>query len=187
MSNNLPENWPAMSIAAANGALSGAGSPLALQDTEIDGVVYKTYSEAPGTLRDLFMAGHEAFQDREFLIYEDERLTYDAIGRAVAHFAGALATTYGIKKGDRIAILMRNYPQWPIAFFAGLSLGAIITPMNSWWTGEEIEYGLKDSGARLAIVDPQLFERIQPNWGSIPDMEAMIVARDPEELSLIHI
>ena len=181
MSAKLPEGWPAMPIATANAALAGQGSPLALEETEISGVVYKTYSEAPGTLRDLFMAGHEAFQDREFLIYEDERLTYDAIGRAVAHFAGALATTYGIKKGDRIAILMRNYPQWPIAFFAGLSLGAIITPMNSWWTGEEIEYGLKDSGARLAIVDPQLFERIQPNWGSIPDMEAMIVARDPEE------
>lgn len=181
MSTNLPENWPAMSIAAANAALSGPGSPLALQDTEIGGVVYKTYAEAPPTLRDLFAAGHAAFRDREFLIYEDERLTYDAIRRAAAHFAGALSTTYGIKKGDRVAILMRNYPQWPIAFFAGLSLGAIITPMNSWWTGEEIEYGLKDCGARLAIVDPQLFERIQPHWEALPELEAMIVARDLEE------
>ena len=170
-----------MSIAAANAALAGPGSPVALEDTEINGVVYKTYSEAPGTLRDLFLAAHAAFKDREFLVYEDERLTYDAIRRAVAHMAGALSTAYGIKKGDRIAILMRNYPQWPIAFFAGLSLGAIVTPMNSWWTGDEIEYGLKDSGARVAIVDPQLFERIQPHWDALPELEAVIVARDTEE------
>lgn len=181
MSAHLPENWPVMSIASANAALSGPGSPLALEETIIDGVTYKTYAEAPPTLRDLFMLGRAGFSAREFLIYEDERLTYDAIARAVAHFAKVLSNTYGLKKGDRMAIVMRNYPQWPIAFFAGLSIGVIVTPMNSWWTGEELEYGLNDSGARLAIVDPQLFERIAPHWDTMPDLEAMIVARDPDD------
>lgn len=181
MSVNLPENWPAMPIATANAALSGAGSPLALTDTVIDGVTYKTYAEAPPTLRDLFIAGHAAFSAREFLVYEDERITYDAMRRAVANFARVLTETYGIKKGDRIAIIMRNYPQWPVAFFAGLSIGAIVTPMNSWWTGEELEYGLNDSGTRLAIVDPQLFERINSHWVNMPELEAVIIARDPDE------
>jgi len=181
MSANLPDGWPAMSIAAANAALSAPGSPLALEESIIDGVIYKTYADAPPNLRDLLTMGRMAFGTREFLIYEDERVTYDAMARAVAHFARALSQTYGIKKGDRMAIVMRNYPQWPIAFFAGLSLGAIVTPMNSWWTGEELEYGLNDSGARLVVVDPQLFERIQGHWDSMPDLEAMIIARDLDE------
>lgn len=181
MRPNLPEGWPAMSIAAANAALAGPQSPLALEETVIDGVTYKTYADAPPTLRDLFVAGHTAFGPREFLVYEDERITYDAMRRAVAHFAHALSTKYGVKKGDRVAIVMRNYPQWPVAFFAGLTLGAIITPMNSWWTGDELEYGLNDSGARLAIVDPQLFERLQSHWTNMPDLEAIIVARNADE------
>jgi len=181
MSAHLPEGWPAMSIAAANAALSAPGSPLALEESVIDGVTFKTYAEAPPNLRDLLAMGREAFGAREFLVYEDERVTYDAMSRAVAHFAQTLSQTYGIKKGDRIAIVMRNYPQWPVAFFAGLSLGAIVTPMNSWWTGEELEYGLNDSGARVAIVDPQLFERIHSHWEAMPDLEALIVARDQDD------
>lgn len=181
MSTNLPEGWPAMSIAAANAALSGPGSPLALNDTLINGVTYKVYAEAPPTLRDLLVAGRAAFHAREFLIYEDERITYEAMSRAVAHFARTLRDVYGIKKGDRVAIVMRNYPQWPVAFFAGLSLGAIVTPMNSWWTGDELEYGLNDSGARIAIVDVQLFERIHAHWDAMPDLEAIVVARDSDE------
>ena len=183
MTAHLPEGWPAMPIAHANAALSGPGSPLELEETEIDGVVYKTYKEAPPTLRALFAGGREAFGDREFIIYEDERITYDALAKAVAHMAKTLSGTYGIKKGDRMAIVMRNYPQWPVAFFAGLSLGAVVTPMNSWWTGDELEYGLNDSGARIAIVDPQLYERIQSHWDNMPDLEAMIVARQADEVS----
>ena len=181
MNPHLPEGWPAMPIAHANAALASPGSPLALEDTVIDGVTYKTYAEAPPTVRHLLAMGLEAFRTREFIVYEDERITFDAVARAVCRFADVLTETYGIKKGDRMAIVMRNYPQWPIAFFAGLSIGAIVTPMNSWWTGEELEYGLNDSGSRIAIVDPQLFERIHPHWDNMPDLEAMIVARDADD------
>lgn len=181
MSAHFPDGWPVMTIAAANAVLSAPGSPLALEDTLINGVTYKTYAQAPPTLRDLFMAGRAAFGAREFLVYEDERITYEAMARAVAHFARVLSEKYGIKKGDRVAIIMRNYPQWPVAFFAGLSLGAIVTPMNSWWTGDELEFGLNDSGAKVAIVDAQLFERIHPHWGDMPDLETIIIARDPDE------
>jgi long-chain acyl-CoA synthetase len=172
-----------MSVAQANGALSGEGSPLRLDQVEIDGVTYDNYAEAPPHLRALFQAGYQGFADRDFLVYEAERVTYDAMAKAVAHFAAKLHDTYGLRKGDRMAVIMRNYPQWPVAFFAGLSLGLIVTPMNSWWTGDELEYGLNDSGARVAIVDPQIFERINEHWPNMPDLEAMIIARDPDPRS----
>ncbi len=76
---------------------------------------------------------------------------------------------------------MRNYPQWSVAFWAGLAIGAIVTPMNSWWTGEELHYGLQDSGAKVAVMDPQIFARIHEHWESLDDLKAVIIARDTEE------
>ncbi|MEM6899307.1 MAG: class I adenylate-forming enzyme family protein [Pseudomonadota bacterium] len=177
MNPHLPAGWPAVAIADANAALSAPGSPLALIDTEIDGVNFKTYTEAPPTLKDLFDGGR-VWNDRDFIVYEDERISFAANALAVDHFSKVLVETYGIKKGDRIAIIMRNYPQWPVAFFAGLNIGAIVTPMNSWWTGGELEYGINDSGARIAIVDPQIFDRIKDHWPNMDGLEAIIIARD---------
>jgi long-chain acyl-CoA synthetase len=68
-----------------------------------------------------------------------------------------------------------------VAFWAALSIGAIATPMNSWWTGEELEFGLKDSGARVAVMDGQIFERIREHWNSVPGLEHVVIARDSEE------
>lgn len=181
MGEGMPPGWPAMSIEAANAALAGPGSPLALTETVINGVTYKTYVEAPPSLRHLFLAASEAFGPRDFLIYEDERVTVSAHAKAVAHFARSLVETHRIRKGDRVAIIMRNYPQWSVAFWAAVSIGAIVTPMNSWWTGDELEYGLNDSGAGLAIVDPQIFERIRDHWPRIGDLEAVVIARDSDE------
>ena len=59
----------------------------------------------------------------------------------------------GIGKGDRVALAMVNLPEWPIAFFAITALGAIAVPLNAWWTGAELEYGLADSGAKALICD----------------------------------
>ena len=112
------------------------------------------------------------------LVYEDERITFAAHARGVEHFAHVLADVYGIKKGDRVAIIMRNYPQWSVAFWAALSIGAIATPMNSWWIGDELEYGLNDSGARVAVIDEQIYERVRSHWTNMPDLEAIIIARD---------
>ncbi len=173
-------NWPAMTIADANAMLSGEGSPLAIQDAVINGVQLKIYQDAPPTLRHI-LENSEAFGNRDLLVYENERATFETHMRAVEHFAGALKEVYGIRKGDRIAVIMRNYPQWSVAFWAALSIGAIATPMNSWWTGEELEYGLKDSGARVAVVDGQIFERIREHWDNIASLEHIVIARESEE------
>lgn len=179
MSADAP-TWPAMSIAQANALLAAEGSPLAVTHATIAGVDTKVYANAPATLRDIFLAS-EGFGARELLVYEDERVSFTAHARAVEHFAGALMEDFGVRKGDRIAIIMRNYPQWSVAFWAAVCVGAIATPMNSWWTGEELEYGLRDSGAKVAIVDGQIFERIREHWRDLPELEHIVIARDAEE------
>ncbi|MEO1642444.1 MAG: class I adenylate-forming enzyme family protein [Pseudomonadota bacterium] len=177
----LPENWPVMPIAHANAGLAASDSPLHLADGEVYGVPMKVYDKAPPTVRFILEMAEPQFGDADFIVYEDERVTFASLTRAVEHFAGILVEKYGVKKGDRVAIIMRNYPQWPIPFFAALSIGAIATPMNSWWTGEELEYGLKDSGAKIAVVDTQIYERVREHMGALPDLEAVIIARDESD------
>lgn len=176
----LPDGWPVISIAQANAAIAASDSPLKLSDGVVGGVPMKIYAEAPPTIRTILELAEPQFGARDFLVYEDERVTYAAFTRAVEHFAKALIEQFGVQKGDRVAIIMRNYPQWPVPFFAALSIGAIATPMNSWWTGDELEYGLGDSGAKVAVVDPQILDRIRDNLGNLNDLKSIIVARGGE-------
>ena len=158
--------WPAMSIQQAYAILTAPGMPTEMEEIEIRGIKTRVWKWAPPTLRDVVSIGR-AHGEKVFLVHEDERVTFDAFHRAVANFAKALAEM-GVKKGDRVAIAMRNVPEWPVAFYAGISLGAILTPLNAWWTGPELEYGLTDSGA--ALIRPDGFIA----W------RAKSMARDPE-------
>ncbi len=176
----LPDGWPVISIAQANAAIAASDSPLKLSDGEVGGVPMKIYSEAPPTVRTIFELAEPQFGGRDYLVYEDERVTYSAFARAVEHFAKALIEQYGVEKGDRVAVIMRNYPQWPVPFFAALSIGAIATPMNSWWTGDELEYGLNDSGAKVAVMDPQILDRVRDSLDRLPDLKSIIIARGGE-------
>ena len=179
----LPDGWPVISIAQANAAIAASDSPLQLSDGAVDGVSMKIYANAPPTIRTILELAEPQFGARDYIVYEDERVTYAAFTRAVEHFAKLLQDQFGIKKGDRIAVIMRNFPQWPVPFFAALSIGAIATPMNSWWTADELEYGLKDCGAKIAVIDPQIHDRIKDKVANLPDLEAIIVGRAGDKVS----
>lgn len=174
--------WPVCSIAEANHALAEADpeSKVYITDGSVNGVPMKVYANAPPTVRDVLLLGNQEYGDRDFLVYEDERVTYRSQFLAVQHLAKAFREVYGIQKGDRVAVIMRNYPQWPVAFFAALSIGAIATPMNSWWTGDELEYGLSFAGVKLAVMDSQIFSRIHSHLENLPDLKHIIIARDPD-------
>jgi long-chain acyl-CoA synthetase len=167
--------WPVMSIAQAHAQLTGPGARFEIEEKVIRGVATKVWKNAPPTLRDVFLNAR-AFKDREFLVYEDERATYEAFARAAIALACQLQAD-GVKKGDRVAVIMRNLPEWPVAFFAGVLCGAIVTPLNAWWTGPELEYGLADSGTTVAIVDDERLERIAEHLDACPDLKRVYVSR----------
>ena len=98
--------------------------------------------------------------DRTFLVFEDERLSFAEHYRAASALAWRLVDDYGVQKGDRVAIAMRNFPEWPIAFWAAATVGAIAVPLNAWGTGDDLAYGLRDSGASVAIVDGDRLARL---------------------------
>lgn len=175
MSSHPAPEWPVMSIAEAHARLTAPGQRFEMEERVIDGVTQRVWKNAPPTLRDIFLNAR-AFQDREFLVYEDDRATYEAFARAAIALALQLQAD-GVRKGDRVAVIMRNLPEWPVAFYAGILAGTIVTPLNGWWTGPELQYGLADSGTSAAIVDDERLERIAPHLRDLPDLRKVYVAR----------
>ncbi len=171
----LPAGWPAMTLAEARAALTAPGAKFEMEEAEVHGRRTRVWKNAPPSLPGLLSATR-AHGDRTFTIYEDERVSYDANHRATAAIAEHLAGL-GVDRGDRVALAMRNLPEWVASFFAITALGAIAVPLNAWWTGAELEYGLSDSGAKVLIVDDERHARLVEAYGRLPDLLHVLVAR----------
>ena len=177
--------WPAMSIDEAHALLTAPGQPFEMEELVIRSVPTRTWKNVPPTLRDVLVAGR-AHGERIYIVNEDERVSFEAFHRACAAFAGELIAQ-GVKKGDRVAIVMRNLPEWPVAFFGASVAGAIVTPLNAWWTGPELEYGLVDSGAKVAVVDAERLERLAEHLHNCPDLKRVYVSREDDEVANPHV
>ncbi|MGI9233620.1 MAG: class I adenylate-forming enzyme family protein [Woeseiaceae bacterium] len=134
-----------------------AGQPYELKTTQIRGKSCRVFVNAPLTLHDIYS---DSRSDLDFLIYEKERLSFDEVYRQASALAFAMVEDYGIQQGDRVAIALRNYPEWVIAFFAATSIGAIAVPLNAWWNSREIYYSLEDCQPSLIIVDQERLDRL---------------------------
>ncbi|MGE0045269.1 MAG: class I adenylate-forming enzyme family protein [Hyphomonadaceae bacterium] len=173
--------FPAMSIAQANALMNTPGGALEVEEKVIRGVKLKVWKNAPPTLRDVFALSAQ-WPDRDHLVYEDERVTFRSLHAAVARLSAQLIAD-GVKKGDRVAVIMRNVPEWPVAFWAALHAGAIVTPLNAWWTGPELEYGLQDSGSKIVIADVERWERVREHVDACPALEKIYVSRAADEIT----
>ena len=137
--------------------LTAPGEPFELGIAELYGRECRTFKNAPPTLRELF---EEARSDETFIVYENERYSFEESYQSACNIAALLVSDYGIKKGDRVAISMRNYPEWITAFMAVTSIGGIAVAMNALWLSEEMEYGLTDSGVRVLFADQERLDRL---------------------------
>ena len=177
----LPPGWPAMSIQEAHAVLDQPGLPTEIGEETIRGVTLKVWKNQPPTLRAVAETAKD-HGDKVFLVYEDEQVTYEAFHRAVAAFAAELQAR-GVAKGDRVAVIMRNLPEWVVAFYAAASIGAIVTPLNAWWTGPELEYGLTDSGTKVAVTDAERYGRLTEHFANCPALTHVYVSREAGEIA----
>jgi len=172
--------WPRVSLADAAAALTAPGSKFEMDMATIRGIPTRVWKHAPadlGVLLDL----SRTHGDRLATILEGERVSFEAQYRAAALLAQAFVDR-GVGKGDRIAFATRNLPEWPVIFFAIVSIGAIAVPLNAWWTGDELTYGIKDSGARIVIVDAERYDRLAAHRADMPDVGEWIVTRSADTL-----
>ena len=132
--------------------ITAAGEPYELVAREdIRGPV-RTFVNAPVSLRQVY---EEAISDVEFIVADDQRWTFAEFWNDAATIGHLLVHELGVKKGDRVAISMRNYPEWMLAFTAATSVGAVAVAMNSLWNADEMAYGLNDSGASVIFADAE--------------------------------
>ncbi|MEY2425582.1 MAG: steroid-24-oyl-CoA synthetase [Actinomycetota bacterium] len=133
-------------------AVTGPGQVFELEEVQVLGNPTMVFKNAPKTLRD-FIASARTRGDADFLVYEDERWSFDLVMQHVDALGAALVERYGVQKGDRVAIGMRNYPEWVISWAAVISIGAISVSLNAWWTEDELDFALEDSGTKVLIAD----------------------------------
>lgn len=148
--------------------LTAAGQIFQVETIEVRGVPVRSYALAPDSLRDIWL-GTAAYADREYLIYENERYTYTEAHQQVAAIANWLSKQ-GVQPGDRVAIAMRNYPEWMLGYWAVVSMGAVVVGMNAWWVPEEMRFALKDSAPKVMICDQERLARFGEISQDFPDL-----------------
>ncbi len=164
-----------MSIAEVHALLTAPGSPFEMDEAVVRGVPLRVWKGAPPSLRAVLESSRER-GDELFLVYEDERISFARHFALVATLAQRMVDDLGVRKGDRVAIAMRNFPEWSIAFWAATAAGGVAVPLNAWWTAAELEYGLRDSGARVLFCDAERHDRLAPSLGSL-GLDAVVVAK----------
>ncbi|WP_372862139.1 class I adenylate-forming enzyme family protein [Spongiibacter sp.] len=152
--------------------LCAAGAPYEMEEVVVGGQSYRQFKQAPSTFRELLDGGRQ-HGDAEFLVYAEpgqteERRSFNAFYRRVDALAYQLIEHYKLQQGQRVAIAMRNYPEWMEAYTAVASLGAIVVPLNSWGTAEELEFVLRDSAADIVFCDQRRLELLSPLLADLP-------------------
>ena len=137
--------------------VTGEGQIFELTSINVNGIEYRAFKNAPANLGQLFAGARGS--EETFMVYESERWSFDETMRYADALGDALVNRYGVKKGDRVGIAMRNLPEWIVSFAAILSIGAISVSLNAWWTEEELAYALDDSGLTVLIADAERVER----------------------------
>jgi long-chain acyl-CoA synthetase len=140
------------------GALTAEGAPFEVVSVEVGGVPVRAFKAAPPNVRALWLST-APYAERDYLVYQDERITYGEAHKRVAAIA-AWMLAEGVQPGDRVAIAMRNYPEWMLIYWAAVSIGVAVVGMNAWWVADEVEYALNDSEPKIVFCDHERLERI---------------------------
>jgi steroid-24-oyl-CoA synthetase len=164
-----PKRWqedemtPGISRDDALRSLIGPGADFEVVEELVRGVPLRVFRNAPPSLRAVLEMTRE-YAGRDAVVYEDERLSYGEVLAVAGGLGSRFRERYGLAPGDRVAVAMRNYPEWPLVFWAAIAAGLVVVPLNAWWTAGEMRYALEDADARLLIADG---ERIEVVGGSL--------------------
>lgn len=159
--------------------LTAPGQLFEIHTVDVRGNPTRAYVHAPPSLRE-FWLNTRNYGDADYLLYEDERFSYAEAHRQAAALAFFLGTM-GVEAGDRVAISMRNYPEWMIAYWAITSMGAVVVGMNAWWVSHEMSYALGDSTPKVLIADRERIQRFKELRDEHPTIKVIAVRCDEAE------
>lgn len=150
--------------------LTAPGGPFEFTQVTINDMQCKVFKDTPLCITSIFSA-LEQYEERDLAVYAQRRLTYRQAIDQAALLAQHLNVAFGIGKGNRVAIAMRNAPEWLVAFLAVTSLGAIPALVNSRGTADEIAYCITSTQCGLVLTDMQTEEGLdETSAGQLPRM-----------------
>jgi len=158
--------------------LTATGAPFEIAEIEVRGATLKSFKNAPPNVRALWLST-AAYGPRDYLVYEDERITYAEAHRQTASIANWILAQ-GVKPGDRVAIAMRNYPEWMLIYWACACIGVAVVGMNAWWTTAEMAFGLADAQPKVLFADAERIARVVEQPGMLG--ETLLVATRADAL-----
>ena len=167
MSDLLKEAWAEM---------TAEGQMFAMERKNIMERDVLIYKNAPPSLREAWQlaAGHG---DKDYLVYEDERWTYNEVQKETASIANWLFAQ-GVEPGDRVAIAMRNFPEWMKAYWACVSVGITVVGMNAWWVPSEMQYAIDDAAPKILIADKERIAHFTELRTAFPAIKVVQVRMD---------
>ena len=150
--------------------LTAPGGPFEVVEESVLGEVIPVFRQRPRSLRSI-LEQSAAHGEAEYIVCDDLRLSFAEHARVVASVARGLRERFGVSKGDRVAILAANCPEWVVSFWAAVALGAVAVGLNGWWVRDEILHGLRDSEPKLLIGDRKRLGRLASGDLSLPVVE----------------
>jgi long-chain acyl-CoA synthetase len=166
-----------VSLEEANRTLTAPGQMFEMDEVEIRGVTTRVWKNAPDNLR-VILEQSRGHGNQDFLVYEDERTNFEEHFRIASTLARTLRDRFGLTTGERASIAMRNLPEWAMAFWGIAAAGGVAVPLNAWWTGPELQYGLEDSATAVLFVDAERLNRLRPHFEQLPHLRAVVVTHE---------
>lgn len=161
--NDHEPNGTGMTLENAVAHITGTDPRFALTQACIHGTSYTVFANIPANLRTLLQESAETYGSRDLLVYQNERWNHSQFCNEVQKLAQGMTDQLDVAPGDRVAIAMRNYPEMLILIMAAASIGAVVVPMNAWWSADELVFALKDCGARVVFADGPRYEALAPH------------------------
>src|SRR5690606_40778347 len=112
---------------------------------EVGGRPMEVYKERMRSLREIPQLARHRGDDQPFIVHGDRRIGFAAFVDAANSVSNGLRAL-GVEHGDRVSVLAQNCPEWCLTFWGTVDIGAVLVGLNGWWKGDEIVYGLQDSG-----------------------------------------
>ena len=155
--------------------LTGPGGPFEVVTEDVRGIPMRVFKDRMKSLREVAALAIDRGNDQTFIVYGDRRIGFTEFVEGANSVSSTLASQWGVRAGDRVAVLSANNPEWCYAFWGTVDLGAILVGLNGWWKTDEILYGLEDSGSKVLVADRGRFERIAGELSSLPAIEAIFL------------
>ncbi len=135
----------------------------------------RSFVHSPRSLREVW-SDTRRFGSSDYLIFDDEHVTYDEAHR-VTDSVGDWLARRGVGVGDRVAVAMRNDPEWMLIYWACVSAGATIVGLNAWWVADELAAALADCSPKAVFCDEERLQRLERWRADREDDTAIVVVR----------